>query len=306
MVIPQQPILAYKETSLDQDWAMLLEGERQRFTLTVSNLSPVAAENVVLKLTDSITENLKHALQRKGLSAREIYDLEHALFEQQQPLKWIRNDVSETVSVPGYGQATFEIEITGRHDLEQAFVGIEYTAAADETWIRTLTVPINLTVTPSVELVNFELLPLQPNGNAANPELFRKLDPIKHCLLVLDVLNHLPTTAVDLRFKHAKGRTQQRIKPTCTARILVPIITTHTPSANDEEVLQLRIMQLSMHLSHQLLRPASLSLMQLSHPRKLRYWPGTCFGFARPYSSSCNTGCLTGLLSSKPMMTTTM
>lgn len=234
VVIPQQPILAYKETSLDQDWAILLEGERQRFTLTVSNLSPVAAENVVLKLTDSITENLKHALQRKGLSAREIYDLEHALFEQQQPLKWIRNDVSETVSVPGYGQATFEIEITGRHDLEQAFVGIEYTAAADETWIRTLTVPINLTVTPSVELVNFELLPLQPNGNAANPELFRKLDPIKHCLLVLDVLNHLPTTAVDLRFKHAKGRTQQRIKPTCTARILVPIITTHTPSANDE------------------------------------------------------------------------
>jgi hypothetical protein len=233
VVIPQQPILAYKETSLDQDWAMLLEGERQRLTLTVSNVSPVAAENVVLKLTDSITENLKQALQRKGLSAGEIYDLEHALFEQQQPLKWVRNNVNETVSVPGYGQATFEIELTGRRGLKQAFVGIEYTAAADGTWIRTLTVPINLTVTPSVELVNFELLPLQPSGGAANPNLFRRLDPTRHCLLVLDVLNRLPSTVVDLQFKHAKGRAQQRINPTCTTRILVPIVTTQTLSAND-------------------------------------------------------------------------
>lgn len=234
LVISQQPILTYKEASLVQDWVTLLEGEHQRLKLTVSNLSPVTAKNVVLKLTDSITESLKQGLQRKGMSAGEIYDLEYALFKRQQPLNWIRNNTDQAVSISGFGETTFEIELTGQCGLDKAFVGVEYTAGNDATWTRTLTIPINVTVTPSVELVGFELLSLQPSGGATNRDLFRKLDPSKHCILVLDALNRLPSTAVDLSFKHAKGRTRQRINPNCTSRILVPIVTAYDPSTDNE------------------------------------------------------------------------
>uniref|UniRef100_A0A060SWW9 ARAD1A03586p n=1 Tax=Blastobotrys adeninivorans TaxID=409370 RepID=A0A060SWW9_BLAAD len=173
-VVPNQPIVALKSLSLTQGWIMLLEGETHTFTLTLSNISSVPVNLVEFHFTDSTADPLQQAIQSKELPLSEVYECEYFLYKRH-PLKWL-NSTQSRIDPHQTGQ--FDIQISGKRGMTSATLNIDYghklgvregltpdSLDADDvrlkSWTRTISVPVNVTVAPSVELGSCDIIPLR-------------------------------------------------------------------------------------------------------------------------------------------------
>ncbi len=76
-VICQQPVVAVKSTTLPQSSVMILEGERQRFSVTLQNLSETMLVDFLLfSFQDSTQEALQAALSSRDATPAELYEYE--------------------------------------------------------------------------------------------------------------------------------------------------------------------------------------------------------------------------------------
>lgn len=204
-VIEAQPVIVLKSLSLNQNWILLLEGEKQVFTFTVVNISDVPVNFVALKFLDSTTQPLQVALTNKDLPLNEIYEVEYFLFNRKA-LKWKKTEGDEREIIEPHKAKTFEVRVLGKRGMTDGAIKIEYSHQPNTEklgkshWSRTLSIPINVTVNSSIELGGCDMIPLQHNqhftDSIENHELAHYLEQLKnksvlseYCLLVIDLRN---------------------------------------------------------------------------------------------------------------------
>ncbi|KAE8450136.1 hypothetical protein EG329_006917 [Mollisiaceae sp. DMI_Dod_QoI] len=205
-VIDRQPVVIVKSTTLSQSALMVLEGERQVFSITLQNLSRETPVDLVLfSFKDSTQAPLQTAMSNRDASPAELYECE-LIYARKQALRWKKKEDEKLFIVPGE-TATFDVEILGRPGLTSAVVQIDYahlgvpvSEVQDKFHTRQVSLPLTVTVNASVELVRVDVLPLTGNVprslwtmmETTLPES-TTLSPEDYCLIVLDLRNAWPS-----------------------------------------------------------------------------------------------------------------
>lgn len=256
-VIEEQPIVVVKSTSLPQSSVMILEGERQVFTVTLQNLSKTtAADFLLFSFQDSTQEPLQQALGKRDATPAELYEYELILAKKQAlRLRNMEGQAGSSSSSarryigPG-NEATFEFEILGKPGLTSGVIQVDYAHLGvppeelpQKFYTRQAMLQLTITVNASVELTRVDILPLHdgvPRGllrsctkddasdtdkdkdndtAAARPSLPAEEE---HCLLLLDLRNSWPSY-MHVELTTADGvKLDDTILPGNTWRMVVP------------------------------------------------------------------------------------
>ncbi|KAG9243035.1 TRAPP II complex [Calycina marina] len=235
LVIERQPVVAIKSTTLSQSAVMILEGERQRFSITLQNMSKDTPVDLLLFVfKDSTQEPLKLAMSNRDSSPAELYEME-LLIAHKQALRWVRKDNDKQV-IPPEETATFDMEILGKPGLTSAviqvnyaYLGVPHAEVQDKFYTRQIGLPITVTVNASIELAHMDVLPLTGNIPSCVWALDEKVkmgdDMTAHdyCLLVLDLRNTWPSPLLVQLCIDDGGNIEEDILPGNTSRIIFPI-----------------------------------------------------------------------------------
>lgn len=230
-VIDQQPIIVIKSTTLSQSAVMVLEGERQVFSITLQNLSNTTSADLLLfSFQDSTQAPLQTALSNREASPAELYEYE-LILARKQALRWVKHG-DEIPNIEPGGTATFDFEILGKPGLTNAVVQVDYTHlgvspsdAPAKFYTRQATLPLTITVNASVELVRMDVLSLAgeiPPYIWGRNGLSGTATGEEYCLLVLDLRNAWPSQ-LHVHLELEKGQEiDEDILPGNTSRIVVP------------------------------------------------------------------------------------
>ncbi|KAI9641392.1 hypothetical protein NHQ30_010194 [Ciborinia camelliae] len=234
-VIEKQPIVAIKSTNLSQSAVMVLEGERQRFSVTLENLSKETPVDLLLfSFKDSTQAPLQTAMSNREASPAELYEYE-LILARKQALRYIPKPDEKPYIEPG-GTATFEIEILGKPGLTSATVHVDYahlgvpqSEVENGFHTRQVSLPLTITVNASIELARMDVMPFTGNLPLS---LWSKIDgtvatkdftPQDHCLLILDLRNAWPSSIhVSINIEKG-GKIDEEVFPGNTSRIMFPI-----------------------------------------------------------------------------------
>jgi hypothetical protein len=234
-VINKQPVVVLKSTTLSQSAVMVLEGERQAFSITLQNLSKETPVDLLLfSFKDSTQGPLQTAMSNREASAAELYECE-LIYARKQSLCWKRKDSEKLYIEPG-GTATFDMEILGRPGLTSAVVQIDYaylgvpaTEVQDKFHTRQVSLPLTVTVNASIELARMDILPLTGSiprslwANVHSREEEEPFTPEDFCLLLLDLRNAWPCQ-LQVHLNIANGSAiYEEILPGNTSRVMFPI-----------------------------------------------------------------------------------
>ncbi|KOS21358.1 Transport protein particle subunit [Escovopsis weberi] len=225
-----QPLLTVKSTTLPQSSVMILEGERQTFSVTLQNQSPTPVDFMLFSFKDSTQEPLQAALSSRDATPVELYEYELILMKKQA-LRLPQNDQGR--SIAAHGEATFEFEILGKPGLTQATIQVDYThlgvprdEVTEQFYTRQLSVEMTVTVNASVELIRIDTMPMrglmpQPlRDRLGGPDA---AVPDEHCLLSLDLRNAWPSQ-VTVQLESRDGiSVEEDILPGKTSRVIIPI-----------------------------------------------------------------------------------
>lgn len=234
-VIHEQPVIIVQSTSLSQSAIMILEGERQRFSVTLQNISnSTPADLLLFSFQDSTQAPLQTALSNKDVSPAELYEYE-LILSRKQALRWLKRENDVLHINPG-GTATFEFEILGKAGLTSAAVQVDYgylgvpiSEVEEQFYTRQVTLPLTVTVNASVELARMDILPLAgsipknlfPDGHVEQTK--KQIHAEDYFLLLLDLRNAWPSY-LQINLEIVTGQSIEKcILPGNTVRIVFPV-----------------------------------------------------------------------------------
>ncbi|KAI0133128.1 Trs120-domain-containing protein [Hypoxylon sp. NC0597] len=236
-VISAQPVVVIKSTTLFQSSVMILEGERQVFSVTLQNLSSTTPADLLLfSFQDSTQGPLQTAITNRDATPAELYEYE-LILARKQALKLRKIDDSKRYIAPG-GTATFDFEILGKPGLtngtiqvDYAYLGVPQAEISEQFHTRQVCLDLTITVNASVELARMDVLPIK--GDVPKPIWTRlgadeveeesSLSDEKHCLLLLDLRNAWPSD-MQVCLKADDGiMVQEHILPGNTNRVIFPV-----------------------------------------------------------------------------------
>ncbi|TEA22823.1 Transport protein particle subunit trs120 [Colletotrichum sidae] len=236
-VIPQQPVVVVKSTTLPQSSIMVLEGERQVFSVTLQNLSQTTpADFMLFSFQDSTQAPLQAGLNNRDATPAELYEFEYILMKRQALRRLNKKEPEKRYIAPG-GTSSFDFEILGKPGLTNAAIHIDYThlgvppeEVTDKIHTRQVALQLTVTVNASVELSRLDLLPLHgivPQPLLSLTHLESKSDPStladEFCLLSLDLRNAWPNN-MEVQIDGQDGiLIEEHILPGNTSRVIVPI-----------------------------------------------------------------------------------
>ena len=214
-----------RHISLLQSAIMMLQGETEVFSITLQNVSTTTPVDLLLfSSEDSTLSPIQGAMRNKDLSPEEMYELE--LSARKHALKWNKQP-TEFRMEPG-DSSILDVEVFAKPGLRSGVVQLDYSniepskeSAMERFYTRQLRIPLTITINPSIQLVNADILsfssdihliPLhkkyapQTNDGEALPDdltspvahrthsLFENFqwqrEGTDYCLLLLDVRNH--------------------------------------------------------------------------------------------------------------------
>ena len=238
-IIDRQPVVVVKSSTLSQSAVMILEGERQRFFITLHNVSKDTPVDLLLfSFKDSTQEPLRAAMNNRDASPAELYELE-LIYARKQAIRWIPKDDEKPYIAPG-GTATFEMEILGKPGLTNAVVQMDYTYLGmpqnevpedlHSFHTRQVSLPITVTVNASIEMARIDCVPLTGTIPSSlwdkletNETRQKDLLPEDYCLLMLDLRNAWPSPlCVHFEVKNG-GILDEEILPGNTSRLMFPV-----------------------------------------------------------------------------------
>ncbi|KAI5924337.1 transport protein Trs120 or TRAPPC9 TRAPP II complex subunit-domain-containing protein [Camillea tinctor] len=221
-VIPAQP-----------SSVMILEGERQVFSVTLHNLSTTTAADLLLfSFQDSTQGPLQTALSNRDATPAELYEYEWVL-AKKQALRHRAMDDAKRYIPPG-GTATFEFEILGKPGLtsgtiqiDYAHLGVPQSEVTSEFHTRQVCLDLTVTVNASVELARMDVLPVQGEvPKSLWSRLGADTEPPssdEYCLLLMDLRNAWPSD-IKVRLEGERGTAiEEHILPGNTNRVLFPV-----------------------------------------------------------------------------------
>ena len=260
-VIAQQPVVVVKSCTAPQSSVMILEGERQSFSVTLQNLSTMTPVDFLLfSFKDSTQEPLQMALDSRDATSAELYEYE-LILAKKQALRLKKGANEKRFIAPG-GEATFEFEILGKPGLTSGLVQVDYAhlggakkgeeggndevamIAGDKFFTRQVSLALTITVNASIEISRMDILPL--HGSIPEPlwarttrdhdhgqegkDKEKALTADTHCLLVLDLRNAWPSSMlVELESGAEDGdnnsiiKVEEQILPGNTNRVILPL-----------------------------------------------------------------------------------
>ncbi|KAI0884442.1 Trs120-domain-containing protein [Annulohypoxylon maeteangense] len=236
-VISAQPVVVIKSTTLFQSSVMILEGERQVFSVTLQNLSSTTPADLLLfSFQDSTQGPLQTALTSRDATPAELYEYE-LILARKQAFRLRKIDDSKRYIAPG-GTATFDFEILGKPGLtngtiqvDYAHLGVPQTEISNQFHTRQVCLDLTITVNASVELARMDVLPIKGEVpkpiwtrlGAEEPETESEFSDEEHCLLLIDLRNAWPSD-MQVCLKAGNGIViQEHILPGNTNRVVVPV-----------------------------------------------------------------------------------
>ncbi|KFY24073.1 hypothetical protein V491_02303 [Pseudogymnoascus sp. VKM F-3775] len=237
--ISPQPIVVITSTSLSQAAAMVLEGERQTFSITLKNLSKTTPVDLLLfSFQDSTQGPLQTALSKRDASPAELYEYE-LILSRKAALRYVKNEgEGDETNIPPGGTKTVDFEVLGKPGLTSAAVLIDYAHLGQPAsqvkgpfHTRQVSLPMTVTVNAGCELSRIDLLPLGhdvPSNlwslcGEADKEDTKDIDARDYCLLVLDLRNSWPAP-LRARLEMGSGHAiEEEILPGSTSRVVFPI-----------------------------------------------------------------------------------
>ncbi|KAG6376171.1 TRAPP II complex [Boletus reticuloceps] len=233
VVVPEQPLLRLRWTSLTHAAVMLYNGEKSTIRLTLENVSALPIDFLTLSFEDSTIAPAQEALADGQLDVFETYETEYDLIHQRA-FSWNRDKEIKVID-PGQ-KIVVSVACFGKAKCTGATVRVSYAHARqnDESgatpeifYTRQLTYPMTVTVYHMLECHNMNVMPLDAFSDIGDDALWRDSDPHEWCLFSIEVRN-----TYGLPFEVTFDRTQQDapdattrsiVPPGSTSRILLPI-----------------------------------------------------------------------------------
>lgn len=232
-VISQQPVVVIKSSTLPQSSVMILEGERQVFSVTLQNLSTTTPVDFILfSFQNSTQEALQAALDSREATPAELYECE-LILAKKQALR-LRNASDKNRFIPPGGSATFDFEILGRPGLTKGLIQIDYAhlgvphdQVAEKFYTRQVSLELTVTVNASVEMLRADILPIpgtipSPLWTRAGHSDTDQVPNDEYCLLLLDLRNSWPGH-MSVTLDVSGSTVEEPILPGNTSRIVLPI-----------------------------------------------------------------------------------
>ncbi|PQE13861.1 hypothetical protein CJF30_00006682 [Rutstroemia sp. NJR-2017a BBW] len=234
-VIDRQPIVAIRSTTLSQSALMVLEGERQKFSITLENRSThTPVDLLMFSFKDSTQAPLQTAMSNREASPAELYEYE-LILARKPALRYVPRPGEQPYIAPG-GTATVDIEILGKPGLTSATVQIDYahlgvpqSEIQDGFHTRQVSLPLTITVNASIELIRMDVLPFTGQlpvslwDKIEGTAMSQDFTPQDYCLLILDLRNAWPSSihvSIDIE---RGGKIEEEVFPGNTSRVMFPI-----------------------------------------------------------------------------------
>jgi hypothetical protein len=247
-VISPQPNLTLTNTLITNSWAMLLEGEKYLFSVDLTNYSSETINYLSFSFWDSTIGHLKKRLElntgNQMLPASEVYELEWLML-RCSPFKIINKEeiMAKYKTINPHGELKLNFELTGKRGIKQLKIILEYcckdTQDSINSFIKNVTIPINVSIFPSLEVLACDFMPLysfsfkefsvldgfeMDNVERVVEFIKRQEDLSQYCVIVLDMKNSWNDKLVaSLNYKSTDFNCEEAIEPNKTRRFLIPI-----------------------------------------------------------------------------------
>lgn len=235
-VVSRQPVVVVKSSTLPQSSVMILEGERQVFSVTLQNLSHTTPVDFLLfSFQNSTQEALRQAMSNRDATAAELYEYELILAKKQAlRLRKGPEGMEKKRFIPPGGTATWEFEILGRPGLTNGLIQIDYAYLGDtgevgeKFYTRQVELELTVTVNASVEVARVDIVPLQgvipgPLWSRTGQRGGEDLTEDEYCLLMLDLRNSWPGHMTVQLEVEGGGTIEEPILPGHTSRVVLPL-----------------------------------------------------------------------------------
>ncbi|KXN89239.1 hypothetical protein AN958_05993 [Leucoagaricus sp. SymC.cos] len=237
-VVPEQPLLRIRRTSVNHGALMLYEGERSTLRITLENISPLPIDFVHLAFEDSTIEPAQQALAEGELSVFDTYETEHSLIKEPV-FSWDKDEVKPIA--PGQTLA-LNISCLGKAGCTSGTVHVSYSYAhrtdikdlSDYFYTRQISYPIMVTVYPMLQCHNMDLISFPSYRDymqASESTLYSRHlnidDGTSWCLFSVDVRN-MYGAPFEVTFERdqsgvPKASTTTVIPPGSTSRVILPL-----------------------------------------------------------------------------------
>ncbi|KAL7409219.1 TRAPP II complex [Mrakia frigida] len=216
-VVPEQPLVRIRGSSLTHGAIMLYDGEESTIRITLENTSSLPVDFVQLSFQDSTTGRSQAIISEgeRDLSAGEAYEIESDLVNRPV-FKWDQQKGESIRIPPGGGRQTINVKCLGKVGCVHGSIIINY-AYLDRPGqdrptsyfhTRQITFPLLISVYPTLECTSLDILRLPTSSKilATTPSasgstlkelgeeplevaLRREEDEEDHCLFAVDVRN---------------------------------------------------------------------------------------------------------------------
>lgn len=243
IVVPEQPLLRIRWTSLTHGAVMLYNGEESTIRLTLENISALPIDFLRLSFEDSTIGPAQEALSEGGLSVFETYETEYDLLHRKA-FSW-RNEKEITNILPNQ-KVVLSVTCVGKVGCAHGTVHIAYSQVNREReeqvptpevfYTRQLSYPVTVTVYHMLECHDLRLMPMvdvnyDDIGSRACNSVIHLLpevdDPTEWCLFAIDVRNTygLP---FEVTFEREQAETQNAavsstVPPGSMSCIMLPV-----------------------------------------------------------------------------------
>ncbi|KAG8836757.1 hypothetical protein FRC18_010798 [Serendipita sp. 400] len=239
-VVPEQPLLRIRRTSLTHGAVMMYDGESTTIRLTVENVSVLPIDFLKLTFDDSTIAPMQRLLNEGEMSVAETYETEYDL-RRRPVFQWKSRDEPKGVK-PGQ-KAVLTISCLGKIGCVSGTVQIAYahigTDTTDSFYTRQILYPVLVTVNQTLECSSMDILPFSPIPTLpldeqefdADEKTRRNLLEVDSesdwCLFTVDVRNSY-ALPFEVHFERQQEGTEavscsRLVPPGSTSRITLPL-----------------------------------------------------------------------------------
>ncbi|KAJ3920291.1 transport protein Trs120 or TRAPPC9 TRAPP II complex subunit-domain-containing protein [Lentinula edodes] len=199
-VVPEQPLLRIRRTTVTHGAVMLYDGEMSSIHVTSENIAPLPIDFIRLAFDDSTMIPAQQALAEGEMSVFETYETEYALIHRPV-FSWIKND---SVTIAPGRKVTLAINCFGKVGCTEGTIHASYSyihgdpsdnKKASVFHTRQLSYPLMVTVYRMLESHGMDILPYPsyPMGIddnlATNKSNLFVQDNGAWCLFSVDIMN---------------------------------------------------------------------------------------------------------------------
>ncbi|KAJ7940592.1 TRAPP II complex [Mycena leptocephala] len=237
-VVPEQPLLRIRRTSVTHGAVMMYNGEMSTIRITLENVSPLPIDFLRLVFDDSTIAPAQQALANGDLSVFDTYETEYDLLHRPV-FSWNKEDAKD---IPAGQKLTVNVNCYGKVGCTTGTIHVSYSyvhrpaASLDPSpqvfHTRQLSYPVMVTVYHMLECHGMDILPFPSYPSELDEDQTDTDDQYigneaGWCLFSVEVRNTygLPFEVSFERIQQgrARGTTSTTVSPGSTSRIVIPI-----------------------------------------------------------------------------------